>query len=53
MVAIIVGVLMVSLWVGSPVDLLREIRQARDPVGLILAVLVISFIIGSFVVMVG
>ena len=51
--AIIVGLLIVFLWVGSPVDLLREIRQARDPVGLILAVLVISFIIGSFVVMVG
>jgi uncharacterized membrane protein YidH (DUF202 family) len=50
--AIGVGLLVVCLWVGSPVELVREIRQARDPVGLIIGMVVIGLIVGSFVVMV-
>lgn len=49
---IIVGLLVVCLWVGSPVELVREIREARDPVGLIIGMVVIGLIVGSFVVMV-
>jgi hypothetical protein len=49
---IIVGLLIVCLWVGSPAELVREIREARDPVDLIIGVVVIGFIVGSFVVMV-
>ena len=47
--AIVVGLLVMFLFVGSPADLLREIRQDRDPVDLVLGVAVIAFIIGSCV----
>ena len=52
MMAIVVGLLSVCLWFGdSPADLLREIREDRNPVDLILGMVVISFVVGSFVMM--
>ena len=49
--AIMVGLLIVCLWVGSPAEWVREVREARDPVGLVIGGEVIGLIVGSFVVM--
>jgi len=51
LVAIGMGLSIVFVFVGSPAELLREMRRVRDPVGLVAGVVVIAFIVGSFVVM--
>ena len=46
-----VGLLVMFLFGGSPAELVRGIRQDGDPVGLVLGVVVVGFIVGSFVMM--